>query len=33
MAEFHNLLGDAGDGSFEERLRLRLDEEAYSGAL
>ena len=32
MAEFHNMQGDAGDGSLEEHLRLRLDEEAYSGA-
>ena len=32
MAEFHNMHGDAGNGSFEEHLRLRLDEEAYSGA-
>ena len=33
MAEFHNMQGGAtGDGSFEEHLRLRLDEEAYSGA-
>ncbi len=32
MAEFHNMSGGPNDASLEDRLRLRLDEEAFSGA-
>src|SRR3954449_2981287 len=32
MAEFHNMPGGLNDGAPEERLRLRLDEELFTGA-
>ena len=32
MAEFHNMPGGPNDGAPEERLRLRLDEEMFTGA-